>query len=567
MMNNIRHVPLDRLVLVLTLSIFGAFAVYRAVHLWLTGFYVSDEFSYVMTAVNGTYYVWGHTFLLSHGQLQRPLFIWVNSLMFQSLGIRAGSGFAIFLPFYLMLWNSLTILCAYGILKVLGLGPRVTVASLLGMVFLVSPLVLGQGFLTEPMSLGMAMLGVLLLVVYAWTERQLGIFMPLFAALAFGAATYTREPYQIFLYTGWVPVALISIKRFIRRGERRITRRLLVTAVPSLLFLATSYALLGGLFLWAGQSQTLTAFPRNVVQEQTVPALRVILGSDPLAWAQRALGMVTMFFGGVLLGWNPILASLAAAGLILLMKRVRKTGSDVSLMALGCATISVAQYFGVLALMAATPEFTLVGNLSTIIRYSQMATPAYFLSVPFSFSRLGRKTLAVIFIVLIVFGVSAAGQYQQYLQTHLSYGYPYSQGQPIFSLDYRTPLARLRDHIAAHPGDNLIIVFAEPNPKSYYDNFTLHWQMIPGTEHLPSVKFYPYPPQNEFFTMRPSRFYLYGEGDGAVDRVAAKAPYLVAFLETMPAAEFATHYEVRNVETIHKASDAFLVVVALSWNE
>jgi hypothetical protein len=547
--------PLDRLALVLTLGVFTGLAVYRGVHLWLTGFYVSDEFSYVVTAINGTYYLWGHVFLLSRSGLQRPFFLAVNSLILRSAGVRTGSEFAIVLPFYLMLWNSVTILSAYGILKTLGVEPRATAACLVSMIFLPSLLVLCQGFLTEPVSLSMVMLGIYLLVLYAKTEGAVGVVLPLLAMLAFGAAAYTHEPNQIFLYLAWIPVGFISVKRFIRLKGLNILRRLYVGVTPILLLTAASCVLL--------------VYPRNIFQEQTVQASGLVIGvgAGLRAWGvQRMLDTLAIFVGGLLAGWNPILVCVAASGFLLLVKSEIRWRSAVYLMALACGGVSLAQYFFVSAFLTAVAGFTFLGNLSTIIRYSQMAIPAYFLSAPFSFSRIGRRKLGAIFVLLLVLSVGVAGQYQQYLQTHLSYGYPYSNGQPIFTLYYRTPLAQLRDYIAAHPSDNPIIVFAEPNPRSYYDNFTLHWQMIPGTEHLPPIKFYPYLPQSEFLSMKPSRFYIYGEGDGAISRVAEKAPYLLTFIQSTPSKNSATPYEAKRIEVVHQGSDAFVILVELSWN-
>jgi hypothetical protein len=545
---------LDKLALALTLSAFAALAVYRGAHLWLTGFYVSDEFSYVMTAIDGTYHVWGHIFLMTRSGLQRPFFIGANSLILRSLGVRNGSEFAIVLPFYLMLWNSVTILSTYGILKTLGIERRATAACLVSMIFLPSLLILGQGFLTEPVSLSMAMLGIYLMLLYAKTERAVGVILPLFAMLAFGAAAYTHEPDQIFLYLGWIPVAFISVKRFIRRKGVSILRRLYVGVTPILLIIAASCVLL--------------VYPRNIFQGQTVRASEIILGAGAglRAWGvQRMYDTLAIFVGGLLAGWNPILVCVGAAGFLFLVKSEISRRSAVYLMALACAGISLAQYFIVSAFLTADAGFTFLGNLSTIIRYSQMAIPAYLLSAPFCFRKIGGRKLAAIFVLLLVISVGVAGQYQQYLQSHLSYGYPYSNGQPIFSLDYRTPLARLRDYIAAHPSDSPIIVFAEANPRSYYDNFTLHWQMIPGTEHLPPVKFYPYLPQSEFLSMKPSRFYIYGEGDGAINRVAEKAPYLLTFIQSTSSKNSATPYETKSIEVVHQGSDAFIILVELSW--
>jgi hypothetical protein len=564
---------LDRLALVVTLGVFAGLAVYRAVHLWLTGFYVSDEFSYLMTAIDGSYYHWGHTF-----HVNRPFFLAVNSFLVRSLGITTGSAFAIFLPFYLMLWNSITVLSAYGILKTLDLDRRTIAASLLGMLSLVSLLVLDQGFITEPVSLSMAMLGVFLLQLFAKSQRPASIVFPFLAAFAFGAAAYTHEPFQIFLYLGWVPVIFISIRRAIRLRQLPMTRRLHLAITPTLLLILASFLLLlvvAGYM--ANYLRPVVTYYGNIPQEETLPVAAIIAGG----WnVQRVLNTFAAFIEGLLLGWNPIMFSLAFAGFLLLLpKLVARGRSDVHVMAFACGAISFLQFLIVCAFMAGTPQFTIptffllgisasgsLGNLSTIIRYSQMAVPAYFVSTPFSLSRIGRKSLAAVFVLLIIFGVAAAGPYQQYMQTHLSYGYPYSAGQPIFELSYRTPLARLRDYVAAHPNDGPFIVFAEANPKSYYDNFTLHWQMIPGTEHLPPVKFYPYPSESEFLSMKPSRFYIYGEGDGAINRVADKAPYLVAFLQPTQGENSAMPYEVTRIEAIHQGTDAFIILVELSWN-
>lgn len=274
-----------------------------------------------------------------------------------------------------------------------------------------------------------------------------------------------------------------------------------------------------------------------------------------------------MFFGGLLLGWNPILGISAIIGFFLLLKLVLKRKDDTHTMAFGCALLGFLQFFVVSAMMMSDPNVPIIRSLSTIIRYSQLSVPAYFLSVPFFFQKLNKRFTIALFIILMVFSLSAAGTYSQYLQSHLSDGYPYSSGQQIFTLDYRTPFARLRDDIISSHRKN-VVVLAEADMHSDYDNTTMFWSMVPGTDVLPPVKFYPYLSETQFISMKFTEFYIYSEGYNATERVIAKAPYLASFINgnSSDSPSPSSLYQVEKVETVHRGTDGFLIFVRLRWN-
>jgi hypothetical protein len=584
---------LHRKALALVFVAFAGLAIYRGIHLWLTGFYVSDEFSYVMVAIRGTYQIsyleqLDGTYrccIVSPFERQvshRLFFLFVNSLMVRSLGIRTGSQFAAFLPFYLILWNFITIGSAYGIMRTIGLSPKAISFGLFCSLFPISFVVLDQGFLSETVSLSMAMLGIYLLHLYSKVETSAPLsqirgsitgaarlILPIFAALAFGAAMNTREPYAIYLVAGWIPVLIISVRRFMNSKDLPLARRCLLSSLPPLSFVAASLVLL--------------TYPRNTIASDMIPVLGKILASVPVSSWDRGLAayyaglsgpglsgptwllsvVVPLTLIGLVIGWGPVLAATTIVGVVILLRLALRGRRNEHIMAFACASISIGLFVGTSAWMAPFPEFsftiaTILAIFPLLARYSQMATPAYFLGSPFFFSRLRRRGIGLLLAVLILFSFLAANPYQRYLEANLVNGYPYAKGQQIFSLDYRTPLARLRDHIASHKDQGPFIVLAEPDPRSYYDNFTLHWQMIPGTENLPMVQFYPYISEAELKSSNITTFYIYGEGNW-IKLVRFRAPYLLQLIEGNATQGLA----VKSRQVIYWGPDAVIIRIEL----
>ena len=608
----------ERLVLGFVLGVFGVLAVYRAIHLWITGFYVSDEFSYVMTAIKGVYMVWGHPFTVG-----RPLFLNINYYLFQLFGISNGTEFAIFLPFYLTFWNSLTVLSAYGILKSIGLDSKTVSATLLGMVFLVSPVVLSLGFLSEVPSVAMAMLGIYLLLKLVRMKQLTLLLASFFIAGLFGATGFIREPYRIFVFAGSVVVFVLSVKNnrdssFLKRlresiVSKRIFRptRIAILLLPLILFVAgysvttfipafTTYQPYVNQGAFEDQKNSVVVTIQTVTSEitQTIgmtcvtftevktvtitSTLATLTHSTPsfvelqfLIPLQTMLGewgifrflfLMELFFVGLAVGFNPILALVSVIGYVLMFKGLLKTRTNTYMVTFICASASFLMYLAISAMISSDPNFVIFKQLSVITRFSEMLLPAFVLSAPFAFRKLGKKATISLFLILIVFSAGASGTYQRYMQTHLSTGYPYSSGQQIFNLDYRTPFGILRDSIASHPEINSVIVFAEADPNSYYDNVTLHWQMIPWTEHLEGVKFYSYIPESEFLALKPERFYVYYEGPTGLKRISEEAPYLLEFVAPT-GSRFEGCFASEMVYHIHSGIDSTLVLVVLEWKQ
>jgi len=575
----------EKKTLLFVIIIFGVLAVYRGIHLWITGFYVSDEFGYVMVAINGTYWIFNHQFAAF-----RPFLLNINFFLFHLLGIDTGSKFAMFLPFCLFFWNVLLMISAYGILKLLGLDKRTVNFCLLFSVFLVGVVVLGQGFLSEGPSVALAMFGVFLFVLYAKSRHRMAITLPFFIGLTFAATSYMREPYRIFLLLGVIVVAILS---WIRSSEFKLSKKIgmLFLIFSVMLFVAGWYVGYNTpeittyqppvYQLPTGQvvtvrpettnqtitttaiiNETSTTRTSSVIQDQFLSPLSLMVSGIN---AHGFILTVTMFFLGLFSALNPFLGLFSLVGILILTKTVIKTRNSVYIAAFSCSLISILQYIAVSALMTSGAAFRISENLSTIIRYGQMITPIYFLGVPFVIKRLSKRNLLTIFVLLLVFSIGAFGVYQQSMQTHLSFGYPYANGQMIFDLDYRTPFARLRDDIVANKFSGQIIVFGEPCDRSYYDNFTIHWNMIPGTENLPHVTFYPYVSENTFDILRPSTFYIYGEANDSIAKMVNHAPYLLHFIFFDKEYGNTDWYQVENLRVVHSGSDAIIILVELSW--
>ena len=331
----------------MVLSVFGALSIYRAYHFWVTGFLVSDEYGYITYAIQGN---------LNNAIYGTRLFFgYLNFVLFHAFGVSNMDAFLYFLPFYLFLWSTITVLSYYFIMRSLGFSGRTLAISLLVAPFLIVFTLLSVGFLTEPVGLAMAMLGILFLVKFGKTEKWQGYLVyPLLSSLAFAAARYTREPYSIFLVGGPLVVVLLAFEG-VRRMDAKRRKKLAVCAVAVLMFTGPAVVFLewpvslqaeiGSAFFGFTQTvtspvvttvtivtvqpTTVTTIPPSTqtitttrttsnttivgIQVVTIPGSTETITQTTTEEAtaavlnSRLVNTIWIFLGGIALGWGPIL--------------------------------------------------------------------------------------------------------------------------------------------------------------------------------------------------------------------------------------------------------------------
>jgi hypothetical protein len=556
--------PVDRKALFVVLVVFAGASAFRAIHFWVTGFYVPDEFGYVADAIQKLNYY-----------LDRPFFMFVNRFAFGVFGVKGPAGFALLLPFYLCLWYFIMIVSSYKIMKWLNVDPKTVALTLTTSFFIIVPLLLSLAFTTETVALSLAALGSCFLTRYSYKADRLALALPPLAALSFAAALYTREPYQLFMYAGLAAVAFAALAY---ARERLSVKRLLFASASILLFLIPAYFFLN--YPRPVMSETISILRQLIPpgKSSTTTDLSLRLGilseqyrtfeTPPLSSGFRLLNALMIMAIGFVLGWGPIPLLLMVAGLVALVSRcLHKGRTRIEVVVLLFTFTALGTYFGLSFFMAVDPNFISAVNFSTIARLSDEATLAYFLATPFVFAKVrSRRAGALAFASLILFSVAAAPAYAGALETRMCEGYPYCRGQPIWDIiHYRTPLVRLRDFALSYGG--AIPVMAEADPRSFFGNMTQDWIYTPGTDGVSNLRFYPYLSWDEFVAKHWSVFVIYGEGD-AVGRISDKAPYMLHFIE--PESQVASQisqmpYRLLRSEPIYKGSDAFIVLIELIW--
>ena len=229
LLGRVWSLALDKKALVAVLGVMVTLSFFRAYHMQVTSFIVSDEYRYSKDAIGN---------LNDPAVADRFFFLELNAILFKIFAIHTLDDFVIFLPFYLIAWSGLTLVMFYTIMKLFGFEKRTIALSLLSSLTLISYSLLSLGFLTESMGLAMTMVGVFLLVWYLKRggKRWWSLATPILAAVFFAAAAFTREPYYIFLIGGMFVVLLIALsKRKEHRGESR-AKQLVWILLPIVFF-------------------------------------------------------------------------------------------------------------------------------------------------------------------------------------------------------------------------------------------------------------------------------------------------------------------------------------------
>jgi hypothetical protein len=583
--------------LIYVLFAMGIISIFRAIHIWTTGFFVTDEYLYIDNAFKSNIYS------------GRWFFGYLNIIFFRIFGIDNISKFVLFLPFYLFLWSAMALLSFYGILKAIKFNAKTIALSLFSSLFLVSFILLSAGFLTEPVGLGFSMLGIYFLVLYAKGTRISFIF-PLLASLAFAAAGGAREPYYIFLLVGGIPVLGIALTRQRHCKHATILKKGFTLFIPALLFIGSA-----ALFLeyptpaFSGQIVPLIADVVNLIQTpaiyinqttsvtstatstfvstatqttsvtstatftsvSTVTETTAVTESKSITFTNtqdnmpvarpsileiRPINLLVIFVGGLILGWGPILFAIFSIGIMILLLKIKRERTQMYWLVLQLSVIALGSYLVVSYIFSSDASYFSFANYSTILRFSDTAMPAYFLLSPFAFSFFSgkKKYLYSIIAILLVFAILLIPVYQVYASSRVSLDLV---SNPL-TLDYRTPGVLIRDYALAHTNEEPFYILGFPS---------IGWYWTPGSTQTNSVHLFPYLPQDEFIKHKWSNFYVWSD---SLTKIKERAPYLIPLLTGNPKdLDYSLPYRLVDTQVIFNQTGAgssnFFVRIELTW--
>jgi hypothetical protein len=589
---------LDAKVLIGSLLALAVLCAYRFYSYWTSGFFVSDEFGYYFDAVHNAIYA------------DRWFFGWTNIFLFKALGITNVDAFSYLLPFYLFFWTGLTFIILYKLLKLLGFDELVTSITLLSSFILIAFILLSLGFLTEPVGLSLTMLGIYFLARYMKSESARGnLVFPLLAACLFGFAAGTREPYNAFLVGGIAIVLILAYsKRRVSLRSKRIPPKALLAvsvlafALPSMFFLfvpthaysqqvgpisslllqsivsnpqtsgapATTTTVTSTSVITSTRAITTTTVVDNSTTTFTTTTIATtttttttettIASSIPFYRQFIATNTLLIFFGGIALGWGPICLALALAGFLILIRRSLRSEDVTARFMILTSFVALGSYFVVSFINAPSPYYFSFQDYSTVIRFSDTALPAYFLTAPFVLLKISksRKRIAGLAAVSVAFLLIAVPVYQTYAASNLNY-----VSQNPFQLGYHTDAAVMRNYFAANDRGQAIFLVGVP----------YGWQFTPGLQdldvHAYSIGQQPLFPEltlSNFTSMRWQVFYIYVNTPTSM--YPPESQFLVQFINSsqgLNAKDSSSFAFVGSRPVVH-GSDFTLYEVNLRWS-
>jgi hypothetical protein len=400
--------------LVFAISVQVALIAIRTANLYATGFVTSDEANYAVRAMDGILFP------------NRYFFDITTISLFKLFGINSASGFFAIFPFFLAFWGISFIVVTYKVLGLLTKDTAVRDFTVFTLPFIITYSLLSVGFLTETTALTLAMAGIYCWVRYFKVRRS--HYLPFLSSAALVAAAYSREPYMVFPVLGVVAWFLLAA---LRKAE---VVDAFLFLVPALLMLVPTYSpflpLVTGAFhvILSSQPATTTVVTSSATasggpgSNLTSTTVASSAPSAPALSLLATLGTATfLFFGGIALGWNPLLFCIGVGGFALIVYQFAKRKFDfaiLSVVLLGLATVFLLDVLFV----QSTGFFTGQG-LSTLIRYANPSVTAYVLIAPFVYEKLSRNRRIIIAALLIVLVVAGFGEYSHLSQTNLSLPY------------------------------------------------------------------------------------------------------------------------------------------------
>ena len=213
----------------------------------------------------------------------------------------------------------------------------------------------------------------------------------------------------------------------------------------------------------------------------------------------------------------------------------------VTLLAL--AILALGSYLGVAFVFSSQPSYFTFDHVSTLIRFSDTAIPAYFVAAPVAFSFILRKRRYLLPVVTaLLLTLAAVPVYQSYAASNLGLA------QNPFSLNYRTPGVVIRDYATSIRNSPQLNVVG-------FDGSS--WWWTPGSTWVGNVNFSPYITYQQLVSHGWSTFYVFGDGssDGRHCELDAVVPYGVSLGQ----------FRVVGEQTVTSQDGYSLVKVQLQW--
>ena len=392
----------------------------RTANLYVTGFVTSDEANYAIRAMDGILFP------------NRYFFDVVTISLFKLLGISSVSGFFEVFPFFLAFWSVSFILVTYKVIGLLTKDTSIRNFTVFTLPFIITYSLLSVGFLTETTALTLAMAGIYCWIRYFKVRKS--HYLPLLSSAALVAASYSREPYMVFPVLGVLTWFILAAFR------KADVRDAFLFLLPALLMLVPTYSpflpLVQGAFHVILSPQPATA----TVTTSTVGSNVTSAGGPAQTLSMLAtLGTAAyLFFGGIALGWNPVLFFMGVGGFALIVYQFVKRRYEFAL--LSVVLLGLGTVFLLDVLFVQQTGFFTGEGLSTLLRYSNPSVTAYVLIAPFVYEKLSRNQRVIIAALLIVLVVVSFGEYSQLSQTNLSLPYNAmsfgNQYGPLVARDY-----------------------------------------------------------------------------------------------------------------------------------
>ena len=460
------------LLIVLVVFVLGAF--YRAYHFAVTGFFVPDEYGY-------TYFHLGEI-----NYQGRQFFQLFNSVILP----HNVDQLVLIMPFYFMFWFSIGIFSAYKTMKLFGYQERAISATLLLSITIPVYLLFSAAILTEPVAFALAMLG---MYSFAKFWKTGGYRYPFISAIFFVAAAYTRVDFIVFQALGFLPFAVAEFGR-----SKHWPKTLGATsafAVPATFF---AFYPSNGVVATSAALQSIAAATHGLPATINSSAIGTIVQAPPSGnLLYNALHFIAV---GLVLGFNPVTGFLFAASFFITLFAVLKRKKD-SLIPFLVGILGLGTFAGTVLVYMVVPNIP----TSTALRYAYDASPAFFIFMPILFSKikwdLAYTSIATSIIIVSLVGASA---YPAFLQSNLTFSYPFLHGENFLSLDYRTPYAQIRDYFHSLPPQHFDVV---AETVSLAGNVTTNWKFTPGVSDI-AITFHPWNA-----TTKLTHFYLYLEPD------------------------------------------------------
>jgi hypothetical protein len=567
------ELSLEAKALLLAEGLLGVLCAFRFYEYWTTGYFAFDESLYYRDAITGGTAGW-FSF--------RWFVVGFDILIFRVLGINSIDSFSVLLPFYGFFWSSLVLIALYLILHRLGFSGVTAALAIITSFTAISFVTFSTAvFTSEPVGLALAMWGVYLFIRFyqskTWKET---LAYPFLTALAFGAASGSREPYSAYSLGG---IVLVALAAYLKRHDA-------VSVTPARLKLLLVLSIIA----FAVPSGVLLSYPQPIFALRLSPLVSNIPGTVTSVSPSAIISTVTIiststtgtsvstisknvtvsysvigltvlnFLVGIALGWGPIAGVIGVIGLVIVLRRALFGKDRLALLLLLICAVALSSYLGT-SYFWASPGFLSFVNFSAVIRFSNTSLPAFFLAAPFVLFHLAksRKRYLPYLAVLVIFMTVSVPVYQVFASSPIRF-FP---GNPFY-LSYRTNAVEVRNFMEKNLDGTPAYMLGVPQG----------WSFTPGVQDLRNLSvFSPLPGSQSVNTINENQFhsymwpsvYVYVGNDTALglpEPLSAFPSYIQQLVQPKNETAGEFPFTVTSVMVADSTNSLRLYKVSLSWS-